>query len=375
VARLILALALLAAAHPALAQSDDWVRSAREQAREAREQAREQAREARERAREARERAREAAREARQEVWEVRRTWDGRDRDGVHLRLLRDYALPAGSTSREPIVVIGGSAVIDGRAEDDVVVIGGSLRVGPTAVVLGDVVSVGGELMVDPAATIEGQVDETVVLWPDVNVNWANFDGWWPAASFGAMVVRLTLVLFVSLLITWLAPGWTTSIGSRLTDAAASSLFLGLTSQLLFVPGLILLTLVLIISIVGILLLVAMPFLLVFVALVWTAGFAGVVGRLGTRLRGQLPGASSSPILDLLTGFTVVTSVTVIAHVLALGPLWAQPAWIPLHLAGWLIEWVAWTVGLGAALTSFMGRRHDSPPAIPFIPQPAPSAM
>jgi len=365
---------MLAFAHPVLAQPD-W-QDVREQAREARERAREAAREARERAREAREEAREAAREARREALEVRRTWDARDHNGVHLRLLRDYTLPAGSVSREPIVVLGGSAVIDGRAEDDVVVVGGSLRVGPEAVILGDVVAVGSGLDVDPAATIRGEVDETVVMWPDFNVNWAGFgDGWWPVASFGAMVVRLGLVLFVSLLITWIAPGWTSGIGSRLTDAAGASLFIGLTSQLLFVPAMILLTIVLIVSIVGILLLLAMPFLLAFLALLWTAGFAGVVGRLGGRLRGQHPGASSSPTLDLLTGFAVVTSVTVIAHVLALGPWWAQPAWIPLHLAGWLMEWMAWTVGLGAVLTSFMGRRQDAPPAIPFIPQPAPSGM
>jgi len=368
VSRLILALAMLAFAHPVLAQPD-WY-DAREQAREARERAREEAREARERAREARQEAREAARDARRD------SWDGRDRSGVHLRLLRDYTLPAGAVASEPIVVLGGSAVIDGRAEEDVVVVGGSLRVGPTAVIAGDVVAVGSGLDVDPAATIQGQIDETVVAWPDFDVAWAGLPGgWWPVASFGAMVVRLGLVLFVSLLITWLAPGWTTSIGTRLTDAAGASLFVGLASQLLFVPAMILLTIVLILTIVGILLLLAMPFLMVFVALLWTAGFAGVIGRLGGRLRGQYPGASSSPTLDLLTGFAVVTSVTVIAHVLALGPWWAQPVWIPLHLAGWLMEWIAWTVGLGAALTSFMSRRPDMPPAIPIMPQPATSGL
>ena len=156
--RFILALALIAFAPPVLAQPD-W-QDVREPAREARERAREEAREARERTREARREARDAERDARRGSWDG---WDGRDRDGVHLRLLRDYTLPAGTVSGEPIVVLGGSAVIDGRAEQDVVVVGGSLRVGPTAVIAGDVVAVGSGLDIDPAATIQGEIDQTVV--------------------------------------------------------------------------------------------------------------------------------------------------------------------------------------------------------------------
>jgi hypothetical protein len=358
--RLILALAVLALAHPVLAQPDDWSYGRRE------------ARDARAAQREARREARDAARDARRDAWDART----RDRRGVHLRLLRSYTLRAGEVTREPIVVIGGSATIDGRAEEDVVVIGGTLKVGPAAVILGDAVSVGGETIVDPAATIAGEVDETIVVWPDFDFNWSGLStGWWAAASLGATLLRLGLVLFVSLFITLLSPRWTGSIGARLWDAPGASLFVGVTSQLLFVPVMILLTIVLIITIVGIPLLLTLPFLLAFAALVWTAGFAAVAGRAGARLRGQFAGTSSSPALDLLTGFTVITSVTVVAHLLALGPWWLQPAWIPLHIAGWLIEWLAWTVGLGAALTSYMGRRLDAPPAIPIMSQPAPSAM
>lgn len=195
--RLILALAVLALAQPVFAQTDGWP-SSRQDAREARQAEREARREAREAARDAQ---RDARRDARRDAWDS----GERDRDGVHLRLGRSYTLPAGEVSREPIVVIGGSATIDGRAEDDVVVIGGSLKVGPAAVILGDVVTVGGDATVDPAATIQGKVDETIVLWPDFDFNWNGFsDGWWMVASFGAMLVRLGLVLFVSLLITWL---------------------------------------------------------------------------------------------------------------------------------------------------------------------------
>ncbi len=165
-ARLILALALVLSAAPAFAQAeaDDWtVQDRREAARERREEARERRQEAREAARE---RA-EEWREARREDWE---RWRREGRDGVHFRILRNYYLAADATAKEPIVVMGGDATIDGQTDDDVVVIGGTLRLGPKAVVGGDVVTVGGEAVIDPAATVRGNVDAAVVHLP--NIDW-----------------------------------------------------------------------------------------------------------------------------------------------------------------------------------------------------------
>jgi hypothetical protein len=110
-ARLILALALVLSAAPAFAQAeaDDWTVQERH----------------------------EAARQRREE-WE---RWRRDGHDGVHLRMLRNYYLAADATASEPIVVVGGDATIDGHADDDVVVIGGTLRLGPKAVVGGDVVT------------------------------------------------------------------------------------------------------------------------------------------------------------------------------------------------------------------------------------------
>src|SRR5688500_17148023 len=134
-------------------------------------------------------------------------------RDGVHLRILKDYELLATVTSREPIVVIGGSATINGRAEDDVVVIGGTLRVGPTAVVRGDVVAIGGESIIDPAAQITGEINQTAVIGPDWDLgglDWGT-SGWWATFAFGATLLRLGIVLSVALLLTVVAPDWINS--------------------------------------------------------------------------------------------------------------------------------------------------------------------
>jgi hypothetical protein len=290
--------------------------------------------------------------------------------------MLRDYHLAADETAAEPIVVIGGDATIDGRADDDVVVIGGTLRVGPKAVVGGDVVTVGGDAEIDPAATVRGKVDTAVVVWPDVDwgIGWPiwretaqSWGGWWPFAALSATVLRLSVVLIVSLLLAVVAPGWVRSMGIRASSAVSSGL-LGAVAEILFVPVLVAVVIGLAISIVGIPLLGAIPFALALGVLAWTGGFAAVAACLGARLRGSSVATSTSLVTDLLIGFIVISALTVIAHVIAVGPGWMTPfGWI-MRAGGIAVEYVAWTVGLGAALSGRFIRSNGMPP-----PMPAPS--
>jgi hypothetical protein len=53
-----------------------------------------------------------------------------------------------------------------------------------------------------------------------------------------------------------------------------------------------------------------------------------------------------------------------------MGPI----AWM-VGVAGFLVEYLAWTLGLGAALTVWLGGRRDTPPAIPIMSEPAPSRI
>jgi len=302
--------------------------------------------------------------------------WSYPDRgDGVHLRILNDYDLPAGATAREPIVIIAGSATINGRAEDDVVVVGGTLRVGPTAVIRGDVVAIGGEAIIDPAAQISGEVDQTAIVGPDWDfggLDWGT-PGWWATFAFGATLLRLGIVLSVALLLTVVAPDWINSIARRASSAPLGSAAIGVAGQVLFVPGLIAVTIALVVSIVGILLLVAFPFVLGAAGLLWVAGYAAVAANIGSRLRGREAGVSSgAPILDVLIGFALLSGLTLVAHTAAIGSGSSPLIWM-LRGSGWLVEWMAWTVGLGAALAAVFDSRHRvTPPPIPYA-SPAPT--
>ena len=303
--------------------------------------------------------------------------WPLPDRhDGVHLRILEDYELPAGVTSREPIVVIAGSATINGRVDDDVVVLGGTLRLGPTAVVQGDVVAIGGPAIIDPAAQISGEINRTLVLGPDLDIGGLGWitNGWWAAFAFGATLLRLGIVLAVALLLTAVVPGWINVIAQRASSAPLASAMLGVAGQVLFVPGLVAVTVALVVSIVGILLLAAFPFLIGAAGLLWVAGYAAVAANLGSRLRGGEAGMSRAPILDLLIGFALISAMTLIADAVAMGSGSGPLLWM-LRGAGWLIEWTAWTVGLGAALVAVLGSRNPvTPPPIPYA-SPAPRTV
>ena len=294
--------------------------------------------------------------------------WPGRHHhDGVHLRILRDYQLDAGATANEPVVVLGGSATINGHVTDDVVVIGGRLRLGPTAVVDGDVFTAGRDAEIDPAAQIKGKVDQAVVHMPRIGPIWGPFhmpSGWWSFASLGAMSMRLGMVLTISLLLTLIAPGWIRSVAGHASSAASAG-FLGFIVEVLFVPALLVVSIALVISVIGIPLLAAIPFVIAGGALLWIAGFAAVAVSLGARLRGSSGDQTSVPFLDLLTGFLAISAVTIVAHFAALGPGVLGPFSWMLHTTGLVIEYVAWTIGLGAALSTFFAGRRGVPPPVP----------
>jgi hypothetical protein len=72
-------------------------------------------------------------------------------------------------------------------------------------------------------------------------------------------------------------------------------------------------------------------------------------------------------VVDLLIGFAVISSVTLVAQSVALAPYSLGPMAWAVRAAGWLIEWVAWTIGLGAALMALLGGRQPmTPPPVPL---------
>ena len=309
--------------------------------------------------------------------WDHERHW--RNRDGVQIRIGRNYVLPADQMVTWPVVVIGGSATIDGRVEDDLVVIGGPVRIGPQAQVRANVVAIGGEVRVADTAQVSGEIHDVSVLWPEIRL--AVLDGfwnvdrdWWAALSLAGTMLRFTLVLVATCLLALVAPGWIRRSGFRVADAPLAAGFVGLAAEVLIIPVFVIVIAGLILTIVGIPLLILVPFAALALIVAWVVGFAGVAGAIGRRLRGGTRvSVSDSPVADVAWGVVLLFVLPFASKVLALagGPFW--PLSTAFGLAGFVIEYLVWTVGLGAVLLAPLDRRWQVPPVPSTVPPQSPN--
>jgi hypothetical protein len=287
---------------------------------------------------------------------------------GARILVLRDYHLGAGETARGPIIVLGGAATIDGHADDDVVVLGGTVRVGPEAVIDGEVVTVGGEAIVDPKARVARGVDATVIRFPDVDGEWHPISrNWMAGLALAGTILRLLFVFVLASVLTLVAPGWVRRISWRAGAGVASSAAIGVACQVAFVPALVLIVTVLAVSIVGIPLIGAMPFLIAAAGMAGVAGFTAVAARIGARVRGTTVEASHALWIDALIGMAVVSALTTFASFSAFAALWTSPLSWSVGAVGLLIEYVVWTIGTGAACATALARWNGPQAARPAV--------
>ena len=290
--------------------------------------------------------------------------------DGARILVFRDYHLDTSETANGPIVVMGGAARIDGHADDDVVVLGGSVRVGPEAVIDGDLIAVGGNAIIDPKARIYGDVSHTVVRFPDIDGRWDPMPETVLASiALAATMLRLLTVFLVAAALTLIAPAWVRQISWRAADGPASSAAIGLACQVGFIPALIILVVTLAVTVVGIPLIGLVPFLVAAAAVAGTAGFTAVAARIGARLRGTTVEASNALFVDVTLGVVVVSAVSLAAHLVSFGPFWGGPAVWSLGAIGIVIEYVVWTMGIGAACATAL-TRWNGPAATTAVPPP-----
>lgn len=84
--------------------------------------------------------------------------------------------------------------------------------------------------------------------------------------------------------------------------------------------------------------------------------------------------------LDVVLGSFMLSSLTIFGQLLMMGTNWLGPIALLVRGTGWTIEYIAWTIGLGAALTAWLrpsgfDTRGAVPPVVPPMPTPSPSAL
>lgn len=313
-----------------------------------------------------------------------------RRRSGDRVRIFGDVHVRGDEVIAGQVVAVMGSVRVEGEVGDQVVAVMGSVHLGPNAVVRGDIVSVGGRVHRAPGAQVRGDVTEVALgggvftgprgdRWPRVGVVGPHF-GFWD--GFGALprligsTFRLLLLALLASIAFLVARPVVEGAAERIRDTPIHTTLIGMLAGLLLGPVLFLLSVILVISIIGLPLLITIPFLLFALVLMALAGFSGAAYAIGQWARRRLNmAATSSPFLDVSLGVLIILLPLLLGRILALGGWWSNPFAMLLVVVGFGVEFLAWSAGFGAVLTNGFGRwqaRRAAGTMPPTPPAPVP---
>ena len=282
---------------------------------------------------------------------------------------------------------LGGPIIVEGEVTGEVVAVGGSVTLKESAEVLGDVVAVGGRVERADGARVEGEVVEVPfvpkfrfggpgVVFGGGDADHSDFNEFTAvhiATSFMWAGFRLVVVALLAALAMLLAKQPLQRIAARAASEPWKSGVVGLVSQILVLPLLIMVVLILCISIIGIPLLLLVPFACLALVLIAFLGYCAVCWNIGRFLEDRFGWQIASPYVELFIGIAVVQLWTIIGHLLDVGwgPLWFFGAM--LCIVGAMIQYAVWTIGLGGAVLTRFGsadgwKSDGEPPAIAAEP-------
>ena len=311
---------------------------------------------------------------------------------GTRIAFGQDIRVERDEEVSDAVVAIGGSVTVDGRVRDGIVVVGGNLTLGATSDVRGDIVLVGGQLTRDPAARQSGSV--SYVSFGE----WSRrTTGWFPRFDFGEVgrwlslagtLARVSLlgVLMALLLIVARGPrgprggaapapprraprGGGGGGGARVGRAAASepvrAALVGLAAEIFFVPFLVVASIAMAVTIVGIpFVALLVPIALVVALFAMVLGYTALACRIGEWIEDRLGWQPGNAFVATAMGFAAIIAPTLAARLLGVAPDPVRLMAFGLLLAGLAVEFVVWTIGLGAAIITGLGRWHTVPPPI-----------
>ena len=295
---------------------------------------------------------------------------------GTRIAIAQDIRIERDEEVSDAVVVMGGSVTIDGRVRDGVVVVGGDLRLTSTADVRGDVVLVGGQLIRDAGATLVGDISYVSFgEWSRRNL------GWWPTIRFGEIgefgrwlsffgtLARISVLAVLMALLIVVARAPVARVGRAALAEPLRALLIGLAAEILFVPALVAIAIGLAITIVGIPFAVMLvPIAIVMLVFAFVLGFTALACRIGEWIEDRLGWRPGNAFLATTIGFIVLLAPTLLARSLDLASVGAGPLTFLIATIGLTVEFVAWTMGLGAAVMTGLGRWYTVPPPIDFRP-------
>ena len=281
------------------------------------------------------------------------------------MRIFGDVSVREDESVGGQVVAVLGSVRVDGEVRDQVVAVLGSVDLGPKAVVGNDVVSIGGRVRRAEGAQIRGGVTEVSISDPNVRLNFEPLFDWRGLYLFDcfAAVPRLVgtgfrfllLVMLASIALVIARPTVEAS-AQRVSDSPIQTTLVGLMAQILLLPAMVLTIVVLAISIIGIPLLLLVPFAILALVLLALIGFSGTVFAVGQWTRRRFGIGGTAPFVDVFLGVMVILLPVLIGRVVALAGWPGTPLAILLLMLGFAVEFIAWSSGFGAVLTNGFAR-------------------
>jgi hypothetical protein len=156
-------------------------------------------------------------------------------------------------------------------------------------------------------------------------------------------------------------------IAARIAAEPLRAGLVGLLGEILFIPVLIVTILALVISIIGIPLLILVPFGIILIGVVMLVGFTAVAHIAGGWSLDRFGRTERGPFLTVAAGVVVIAALTLLGKLFSLA---AGFLGLPLSLVGYLVEYLAWTIGFGAAILAWLNLRRR-PASHPIAPAAA----
>lgn len=287
----------------------------------------------------------------------------------------RDVVVFSGSLRVEGEVIgdavaIGGSVWIDGQVTGDVTAVGGSVHLGPKAEVMGDVNSIGGSVHRAEGAKVLGQVNNVGVgplvfrggnhVLPRHRYRWHSplEEEWSPLRHFVLLfwkILGIMVLMLFACLVLVLFPHRLDRVEERLRQEPWKAALVGLGAEILFVPLLVAVIVLLAVSIIGIPLLLLIPFLVLAFFLTAFFGFTASAHRIGRWTEERFSWHFGNPYLQMVVGVGLIVVISLCGRIVGLGGGILAFFSVSLLVIGWLVQYLAWTLGLGAALLSRWG--------------------
>jgi hypothetical protein len=273
------------------------------------------------------------------------------------------------------VVAVGGDVTVKGTVLGGVVAVGGDVFVDSTAVIEGDAVSIGGNVEKEPGAVIRGEKvgvsflpkklfkPTPHVVFPLTHMfRLPPFFGGFGGLALFVRIIKIMLLLFLGIVVISILPKNVAKVKDKIRQDFLKSALVGLAAEISIIP----IFLLLIVTIIGIPVAILVEPLLILAALI--LGYTGISYFIGEKLREGTSLKPESPMMTLVIGILVVESVLLLARVVGIfGHFLFAFSWI-LTFVGWMIWYVAITVGFGASILTRLGTR---PKEVKLAPSPA----